>query len=48
MKEQVKHPYEPAALQLICFSSDDVMTGSGENDDFFYGDLDSFISLALK
>lgn len=44
MKNHVKKPYEAAELTLIGFPTDDLMTGSAERDEFFLGDLDSFIS----
>jgi hypothetical protein len=43
-----KKPYEAAEISLICYTADDLMTGSPEADEAFLGDLDSFISNVLK
>lgn len=48
MKSHVKKPYEAAEISLISYPSDDLMTGSPEEDEAFFGDIDSFISGVLK
>ena len=45
MKNHIaKKPYEAAEISLISYTADDLMTGSPEADEAFFGDLDSFIS----
>ncbi|MBQ8351494.1 MAG: hypothetical protein IJY20_05575 [Clostridia bacterium] len=48
MKNNTKKPYEAAELSLLVFPAEDLMTGSPEADEAFYGDIDSFISGVLK
>jgi hypothetical protein len=48
VKSHVKKPYEAAEISLISYPSDDLMTGSPEEDEAFFGDIDSFISGVLK
>lgn len=48
MKNHVKKPYEAAELTLISFPADDLMAGSQEGDEFFLGDLDSFLDDVLS
>ena len=46
MNNTAKKPYEAATITLVCYSCEDIMIASTEKDGFFFGDLDSFLSLS--